>query len=296
MGRPERPLDPAAGPVQRLACELRELRRGAGSPSYRTMAALAGFSSTTLSQAAAGERLPSLAVVLGFARACGGEPEEWEIRWKEAEAELERDPAGLPEDVPSPYRGLTRFEPSDRHLFFGRDRVVSEVEDLLVRHRFAVLFGPSGSGKSSLLRAGLIPRLQEMSAARHDPVKLRILTPGPTPATTYGHLFTPAEGEPESWVVVASSRRSSPSAVTRTSAPASSICCSPHATRPADSGYWSPYAPTSTPVAPSTGTWRTPCEMPRCCSGRWWPPSCGRRWSARPRRSAASSNGHSPPG
>ncbi|WP_159061482.1 helix-turn-helix domain-containing protein, partial [Streptomyces europaeiscabiei] len=86
MGRPERPLDPAAGPVQRLAHELRELRRTAGSPSYRAMAeGAAGFSATTLSQAAAGERLPSLAVVQGYVRACGGDPGAWEPRWKEAE-------------------------------------------------------------------------------------------------------------------------------------------------------------------------------------------------------------------
>ena len=38
MGRPERPLDPTAGPVARLAHELRELRKAAGSPSYRKMA------------------------------------------------------------------------------------------------------------------------------------------------------------------------------------------------------------------------------------------------------------------
>ena len=65
MGRPERPVDPEAGPVQRLAHQLRELRRAAGGPSYRAMARTAGFSATTLSQAAAGERLPSLAVVRG---------------------------------------------------------------------------------------------------------------------------------------------------------------------------------------------------------------------------------------
>lgn len=96
MGRPERPLDPTAGPVQRLACELRELRKGAGSPSYRTMAKTAGFSSTALSDAARGERLPSLAVVLGYARACAGDPAEWERRWKEAEAQLDRAPRSSP--------------------------------------------------------------------------------------------------------------------------------------------------------------------------------------------------------
>lgn len=50
------------------------------------MAESAGFSATTLSQAAAGERLPSLAVLCGYVQACGGDPGEWEPRWKEAEA------------------------------------------------------------------------------------------------------------------------------------------------------------------------------------------------------------------
>nr|WP_317619722.1 helix-turn-helix domain-containing protein [Streptomyces akebiae] len=87
VARPERPLDPAAGPVPRLAHELRELRRAAGSPSYRTMADAAGFSAAALSRAASGTRLPSLAVVQGYARACGGDPGEWEPRWKRAETE-----------------------------------------------------------------------------------------------------------------------------------------------------------------------------------------------------------------
>jgi len=202
MGRPERPVDPGAGAVQGLAHALRELRRAAGGPSYRTMAKAAGFAATTLSQAAAGERLPRLAVVEGYVRACGGDPAEWGPRWKAAEAEASR--IREPEEAggPVPYRGLARFEPGDRHLFFGRDRVVDEVDALVRDHRFAVLFGPSGSGKSSLLRAGLIPRLREELATRGHPATLRVLTPGPTPATTYGHLLTPAPGEPASWVVV----------------------------------------------------------------------------------------------
>ncbi|WP_217213791.1 WD40 repeat domain-containing protein [Streptomyces sp. AC550_RSS872] len=204
MGRPERPVDPTAGPVQRLAHELRELRRAAGSPSYRTMAKAAGFSATALSLAAAGERLPSLAVLQGYVRACGGDLAEWEPRWKEAEAEAEvsRAPVEIAEDASAPYRGLARFEPDDRHLFFGRDRMVDEVGELVCEHRFAVLFGPSGSGKSSLLRAGLIPRLRGEIAARGCSAVLRILTPGAMPATTFGHLLSPAEDEPESWVVV----------------------------------------------------------------------------------------------
>ncbi|MGW6905925.1 nSTAND1 domain-containing NTPase [Streptomyces sp. NPDC054940] len=202
MGRPERPLDPEAGPVERLACELRELRKAAGSPSYRRMAETAGFSATTLSQAAAGERLPSLAVVKGYARACGADPGEWEPRWKEAQDELAGCTREDCEDAAPPYRGLARFEPDDSALFFGRDRLVEELRKLVCDHRFAVVFGASGSGKSSLLRAGLIPCLREEIAGRGQPAVLRVFTPGARPAETYGHLLTPAEDGPESWVVV----------------------------------------------------------------------------------------------
>ncbi|MDX2939332.1 hypothetical protein [Streptomyces ipomoeae] len=202
MGRPERTLDPTAGPIARLAHELREVRRAAGSPSYRRMAEGAGVSATTLSQAAAGERLPSLAVVQEYVKACGGDPAEWEPRWKEAEAEAAEALREESADAAAPYRGLARFEPDDRHLFFGRDRMVEQLHRLVCDHRFAVLFGASGSGKSSLLRAGLVPALREEIARRSRPAVLRVLTPGARPAQTYGHLLAPAEGEPESWVVV----------------------------------------------------------------------------------------------
>ncbi|GLP67176.1 hypothetical protein TUSST3_37980 [Streptomyces sp. TUS-ST3] len=201
MGRPERPLDPTAGPVSRLAHELREPRKAAGSPSYRKMAGAAGFSATTLSQAAAGERLPSLPVVRGYVQACGGDPDAWEPRWKDAEAEVAGEVREDDEDI-VPYRGLARFEPADQGLFFGRARLTEDLLQLVCGHRFAAVFGASGSGKSSLLRAGLIPRLQKEIACRGRPAVLRVLTPGDRPAATYGHLLTPAADEPESWVVV----------------------------------------------------------------------------------------------
>ncbi|WP_105968152.1 nSTAND1 domain-containing NTPase [Streptomyces geranii] len=201
MGRPERPVDPEAGPVQRLAHELRELRRAGGSPSYRDMARTAGFAVTTLSQAAAGERLPSLAVVRGYVRACGGDPAEWEVRWKEVQAQTAAMECVDGEEASPPYRGLARFEPHDHGLYFGRERLVGELAELVCGHRFAAVFGASGSGKSSLLRAGLIPRLRKEIADRGRPAVLRVLTPGDRPATTYGHLLAPAEGEPESWVL-----------------------------------------------------------------------------------------------
>lgn len=85
MARPERPLDPQAPTgAACLAAQLRALRQEAGSPSYRTMAARTYFAATTLSEAAAGRRMPTLEVTLAYVEACGGDPGEWEGRWRAA--------------------------------------------------------------------------------------------------------------------------------------------------------------------------------------------------------------------
>lgn len=90
MGRRERPLDPGAGAVSAFACGLRELRRAAGSPSYRKMARLAHYSDTVLSVSASGDAMPSLAVTLGYVRACGGDEAQWERRWTDTVRQVER--------------------------------------------------------------------------------------------------------------------------------------------------------------------------------------------------------------
>ncbi|MET9966751.1 helix-turn-helix domain-containing protein [Streptomyces sp. NPDC006356] len=191
-GRREAPVDPAAGPVQRFAFELRELRAEAGGITYRTLARRAGYSVTTLSQAAAGERLPTLPVALAYAQACGADPAQWEARWKEAVAESADDGSGDDDGPVAPYRGLARFETGDSALFFGRERLTADLVDLLRRRRFAAVFGPSGSGKSSLLRAGLIPVLRQSREPGPRPAAIRILTPGEYPARTHAPLLTPA--------------------------------------------------------------------------------------------------------
>src|SRR5579871_387980 len=82
MGRPERPLDDAGGPIAEFAQDLRTLRRLAGNPSYRELARTALFAPSVLSSAAAGYRLPTLPVTLALVAACGGDCEEWERRWR----------------------------------------------------------------------------------------------------------------------------------------------------------------------------------------------------------------------
>ncbi len=65
-----------------------------------------------------------------------------------------------------PYRGLKPLEAEDAGIFFGRDAPVIEALDTLRRlregagPRLLVILGASGAGKSSFLRAGLLPRLQ----------------------------------------------------------------------------------------------------------------------------------------
>lgn len=61
-----------------------------------------------------------------------------------------------------PYRNLDAFTEADASFYFGRQRIVEEiVQNLRIERRFLAVFGPSGSGKSSVVQAGLIPRLRQ---------------------------------------------------------------------------------------------------------------------------------------
>ncbi len=161
-------MDPADGPVAAFAVELRKLRQEAGSPSYRAMAAQVHFSSATLAAAAAGDKLATLPVTLAYVEACGGDRREWQARWEEVCASaLETAASGAA--VQAPYRGLARFETADQAYFFGRGALVERLATLVGAHRFVMVVGPSGSGKSSLLRAGLVPALQPRTVSVATP-------------------------------------------------------------------------------------------------------------------------------
>jgi energy-coupling factor transporter ATP-binding protein EcfA2 len=66
----------------------------------------------------------------------------------------------------NPFPGLRPFEASETHLFFGRDGQSSEIVARLERQRFIAVVGTSGSGKSSLVRAGLLPLVEGGFMAR----------------------------------------------------------------------------------------------------------------------------------
>jgi len=60
-----------------------------------------------------------------------------------------------------PYRGLLAFQEKDAEFFFGRDEFVQQLVDAVQKHSLVPVIGASGSGKSSVVLAGLIPRLRE---------------------------------------------------------------------------------------------------------------------------------------
>jgi WD40 repeat protein len=158
MARRERPLEPANDDaITGFATDLRELRRTAGNPPYRALAARAHYSAASLSDAASGRKLPSLAVTLAYVGACGGDVTEWEKRWR---AITEEDEAAPADDEGAPYTGLAAFQVKDTERFFGRDELVTDLLARLAERRVIAVVGASGAGKSSLLRAGLLARLR----------------------------------------------------------------------------------------------------------------------------------------
>ncbi len=93
----------------------------------------------------------------------------------------------------SPYRGLPAFEPDDRRFFFGREHVVEEILARLAPGRLLAVIGASGSGKSSVLRAGVAGAALDGEAEGLE--HTRILVPGTEPRLE-------AMGAPSELVVV----------------------------------------------------------------------------------------------
>jgi WD40 repeat protein len=123
------------------------------------------------------DRLPTADFVRRFVAACHGDVERWvAAREVLADRKYVRDRSSLatvgapapargggPVDI-CPYPGLAAFTSAKAEWFFGRERATSEVVRRLAQRREdagpLVVVAPSGAGKSSLLRAGLIPALE----------------------------------------------------------------------------------------------------------------------------------------
>lgn len=101
-----------------------------------------------------------------------------------AQMALGADDVPLPGEDVGPFRGLGRFEGHDRTVYFGRMTEVARALDLLRSRGLVALVGASGSGKSSLGRAGLLPAVEAGSLGPW-PKRWRsvVLEPGEAPST-----------------------------------------------------------------------------------------------------------------
>jgi WD40 repeat protein/DNA-binding SARP family transcriptional activator len=95
-------------------------------------------------------------------------------------AVAEHQPAAV--SVLCPFKGLAVFESSDAEFFCGRDRIVSELIARLAEWPLVGILGPSGIGKSSLLRAGVLPALQAGALPGSVRWRQALLRPGEHPA------------------------------------------------------------------------------------------------------------------
>ncbi len=95
-----------------------------------------------------------------------------------------------------PYKGLEAFAEEDAALFFGRDDEAAELHRTVLAHGVAAMIGRSGTGKSSLVRAGLLPRLRRRDAAGPGTVwDSLILRPGTSPLTELARVLSPGPAD-----------------------------------------------------------------------------------------------------
>jgi DNA-binding SARP family transcriptional activator len=91
-------------------------------------------------------------------------------------APLSTGAEALPAPGDPPYKGMSYFDESDADQFFGRERLVTRIVSRLEREAFLAVIGASGSGKSSVVRAGVIPCLRRASSPEGN-WRVVLLTP-----------------------------------------------------------------------------------------------------------------------
>ena len=183
--------------------------------------------------------------------------------------------------VACPFKGLASFDVDDAEVFFGRERLVAELVARLVGAPLLGVVGPSGSGKSSALRAGLLAALAAGVLPGSERWALALMRPGEHPLRALEQAT--AEAAPRGRLVLAVDqfeeavhrlpRRGRARGVRRRARRVA------RATRGAARSCWSRSAPTSTAAAPPTRSCRG-CSAPTTCwSGRCAATSCAARSS-----------------
>lgn len=103
----------------------------------------------------------------------------------------------------SPYVGLRAFVQKEGPVFFGRRPLVQRITAWLESHRFAALVGLSGSGKSSLVRAGVVPALREGAVTGSPDWRyLEPMVPGADPVRSLAEVTLPSGTSVEEWQAI----------------------------------------------------------------------------------------------
>jgi transcriptional regulator with XRE-family HTH domain len=149
-----------------LGTVLRQLRLGARL-SQHDLAVRIGFHETSVSGIERGERAPSAPYLTGFVAAlrldAAAAERIWQLYRRPPAGPAGLDPQGEAAG-PCPYRGLLAFREEDTPLFHGREAAVRRIVRKLESGPLAAVVGASGSGKSSAVFAGVIPRMRRASA------------------------------------------------------------------------------------------------------------------------------------
>src|SRR5262249_42926660 len=95
-----------------------------------------------------------------------------------------------------PWVGLPALDVPQARYFHGRDKEIHEVLDLLRASNFLAVVGSSGSGKSSLVRAGLIPALQNGAFGDGTEWKVLLFRPSSSPLKNLAEQLLKTEGQP----------------------------------------------------------------------------------------------------
>jgi WD40 repeat protein/DNA-binding SARP family transcriptional activator len=110
--------------------------------------------------------------------------------------------AGIPGAVPpevdivNPYKGLRAFQETDAADFFGREKLVEQLVERFCDSRFVAVVGPSGSGKSSVVKAGLIPALRQGAIEGSENWFVAEMVPGEYPLEELEMALLPVAVDP----------------------------------------------------------------------------------------------------
>ena len=130
------------------------------------------------------DRYPdAMALLREFQQALRSDSPEMEFELEELDFDDFEEPELL--ETKNPYKGLRAFQQADAADFFGRtamiERVLGRLQEEVVENNFLAVIGPSGSGKSSLVKAGVLPALRSGRIPGSDGWYYAEMVPGESP-------------------------------------------------------------------------------------------------------------------